>query len=213
MPGVSKIEQSQRTRRVLLDTARRLFAESGYAGTSTEEIVQQANMTRGALYYHYRDKADIFRAVFEEVRMERVQFIMENIQANEGGIWQKFVLTGLAAFIENMQDPVTQRIVFVDGPAVLGLDAVRDNAPGLVFMRNTLTQFMDTGEIEQMPVGPLSAILWAGVFEAGMYIAQADPDDTARTQEEVTEVLLRVFSGLRPAPQQEASERARLAHL
>ncbi len=205
MPGVSKTEQSQRTQRVLLDTARKLFAERGYGDTSTEEIVQQSNVTRGALYYHYHDKADIFRAVFEEVRLERVRFIMESIQATEGDIWQKFVGTGLEAFIKNIEDPVTQRIVFIDGPAVLGLAAVRDNAPGLVFLRNILTSFMDAGEIEQMPVDPLSAVLWAGFFEAGVYVAQADPDDTAQTREETINVILRILSGLRTAPQQETS--------
>ena len=204
MQGASKAEQSRKTQRVLLDTARKLFAEKGYADSSTEEIVQQANVTRGALYYHYRDKADIFRAVFEEVRLERVQLVMESIQATEGDTWQKFVGTGLGAFIENVKDPVTQRIVYTDGPAVLGLAVVRENAPGLILLRNAITYLMDTGEIEQMPVGPLSAILWAGLFEAGMYIAQADPDDAAQVQEEAVDVMLRMFSGLRTAPRQEA---------
>jgi len=51
-----KAEQSEQTRRLLLDVARALFAERGYAGTATEEIVQRAGVTRGALYHQFRDK-------------------------------------------------------------------------------------------------------------------------------------------------------------
>jgi AcrR family transcriptional regulator len=54
--GISKAEQSERTRRALLDAAWELFAEHGYAKTSTEEVVRRAAVTSGALYYHFRDK-------------------------------------------------------------------------------------------------------------------------------------------------------------
>src|SRR3546814_5083905 len=57
-PRSRKAEQSDRTRATLLSVARTLFAEAGYAGTSTEEVVQRAGVTRGALYHHFRDKRD-----------------------------------------------------------------------------------------------------------------------------------------------------------
>jgi AcrR family transcriptional regulator len=69
-PPNRKTEQSEQTRRLLLAVARQLFAERGYAGTSTEEIVQRAGVTRGALYHQFRDKEDLFRAVYEEVERE-----------------------------------------------------------------------------------------------------------------------------------------------
>ena len=64
--GISKAEQSEQTRRALLDAALELFAEHGYANTSTEEVVRRAAVTRGALYYHFRDKAALFTAVYEK---------------------------------------------------------------------------------------------------------------------------------------------------
>ena len=52
-----------------------LFAERGYAAVGTEEIVARAGVTRGALYHHFRDKQDLFRAVFERLEEELVASI------------------------------------------------------------------------------------------------------------------------------------------
>ena len=62
-----KEEHAEATRRALIDSARELFAQRGYAEVPIEEIVRRARVTRGALYHHFRDKSDLFRAVFERV--------------------------------------------------------------------------------------------------------------------------------------------------
>ena len=56
-------EQAVATRTELLRVARELFAARGYADVGTEEIVRGAHVTRGALYHHFEDKRDLFRAV------------------------------------------------------------------------------------------------------------------------------------------------------
>ena len=58
-----KAEQSEATRAALVAAARELLTDKGYAGVATEEIVQRAGVTRGALYHHFRDKRALFRAV------------------------------------------------------------------------------------------------------------------------------------------------------
>ena len=105
----------------------------GYADTSTEEIVRRSRVTRGALYYHYRDKADIFAAVFEEVRADSAQFIrgkMEEAEDAGADLWQQ-VIVGCHAFIESALTPSAQRIVHTDGPSVLDWPVVQRSGPGL----------------------------------------------------------------------------------
>ena len=60
-----KAQQSEATRSALLKAARKLFTDRGYADTATEEVVRRARVTRGALYHHFRDKLDLFKAVLD----------------------------------------------------------------------------------------------------------------------------------------------------
>jgi AcrR family transcriptional regulator len=54
-----------RTRQKILDAALRVFATHGYAGGSTRIIVKVARVTKPALYYHFGNKAGLFRAVVD----------------------------------------------------------------------------------------------------------------------------------------------------
>ena len=66
----TQAERTEATRGRLISTARRLFAEKGFAATSTEEILSEAAVSRGALYHHFPSKTDLFQAAFEQVEDE-----------------------------------------------------------------------------------------------------------------------------------------------
>jgi AcrR family transcriptional regulator len=63
-------QRSKATRDKLVAAARGLFGARGYAAVGTEEIVRAAGVTRGALYHQFRDKEDLFAAVFEQLEAE-----------------------------------------------------------------------------------------------------------------------------------------------
>jgi len=62
-------EEAQATRSHILDTAERVFEAHGVSGTSLHEIAQAAGLTRGAIYWHFKDKADLFNAMMERVTL------------------------------------------------------------------------------------------------------------------------------------------------
>src|SRR5919199_6166892 len=79
---VKRRTQAQRreaTRAALIAAARELFAARGYAGVGTEEIVQRAGVTRGALYHHFPGKHDLFEAVYERVERELAERIVTEV--------------------------------------------------------------------------------------------------------------------------------------
>lgn len=62
-------EQSDKTYDLLLDAAEQVFSENGYANTTLQEIAERAGLTRGAIYWHFRDKAQLLDALLEDVQL------------------------------------------------------------------------------------------------------------------------------------------------
>ncbi|HLV15909.1 MAG TPA: TetR family transcriptional regulator [Pseudomonas sp.] len=62
-------EDAEKTRAAILDAAERLFLERGVAHTSLEHIARAAGVTRGAVYWHFQNKADLFNAMLNQVRL------------------------------------------------------------------------------------------------------------------------------------------------
>lgn len=62
-------EGAEQTRQCILDAAEQVFFEQGVARSTLDQIARTAAMTRGAIYWHFRNKADLFNAVVERVRM------------------------------------------------------------------------------------------------------------------------------------------------
>jgi len=192
-----KAEQSAATRSALVDAARSLFGERGFAAVSTEEIVQAAGVTRGALYHHFKDKQDLFTAVVERVEQE----ILERVAAAalaEPDVWEQ-QRVAVGAFLDGCLDPAVQRVILTDAPSVLGLAAWREIEAryGLALVRAGLQNVMDAGLIERQPLEPLAHMLLGAMAEGGLLIARSDDPRVARR--EVGDSLDRILRGLRVA--------------
>jgi TetR/AcrR family acrAB operon transcriptional repressor len=62
-------EEAQVTRSRILDTAELVFEQRGVSGTSLNEIAKAAGLTRGAIYWHFQNKADLFNAMMERATL------------------------------------------------------------------------------------------------------------------------------------------------
>jgi AcrR family transcriptional regulator len=180
----------------LISVARELFTEHGYAGVATEEIVQRAGVTRGALYHHFRGgKEDLFRAVLVQISAETVQRITAVATRTEDP-WDALVL-GCEAFLDACASPEVQRVVLIDAPSVLGWDVRRaiDADYGLGLLEAALQRAMDAGRLQQAPALSLAHVLAGALDEAAMVVARAEDPLVAR--EEMGRTLRRLLEGLR----------------
>jgi len=185
------------TRRQLVDAARALFAEQGFVGTSIADIVTRSGVgTRGAFYHHFKDKADLFRVVFEEVEKDLVLRAIANPPA--GDPWDRLV-AGLHRFVDAALEPEVQRIMLVDAPAVLGWETRRaiEEANSIAVIEAVLRRAMEEGTIVELPAGELAHVVSAVVEEAALVVAHAD--DTAKARRAAERILDRLLAGLVPA--------------
>jgi AcrR family transcriptional regulator len=169
-------EDAADTRRAILAAARELFTERGYAGTATTEVVRRAGVTRGALYHHFTDKSDLFRAVFHDIERELDDYVMGEAR-REQDVWEAF-RAGARASMTFIARPDYQRIAMVDAPAVLGHDEwhATDISIGLASMEVGLRALHDAGVIEVTPDRSLAILLFGALTEAGLAAARGDGD-------------------------------------
>src|SRR5919106_1781752 len=170
----TQAERSEATQAALITAARALFAEHGYAGVGTEEIVKRAGVTRGALYHHFGGKRELLRAVYEQMETE----FMERLAtaASPGAGATETMLAGAEMFLDHCLEPEVQRIVLLDAPAVLGWERWREigAAYGLGLIEGALEGAMEAGAITRRPLKPLARALMGALDEVAMYVARAE---------------------------------------
>jgi TetR/AcrR family transcriptional regulator, acrAB operon repressor len=129
-------EDALATRNSLLDAAERVFLAQGVAGTSLNDIAQAAGTTRGAIYWHFKDKADLFNAMMDRVVMP-LQIAMESADPDAQADPLPRLKEALrVAMHQAVADPQTRRVFEVATHKVEYVDslcAVRDRH---VRMRN-----------------------------------------------------------------------------
>jgi AcrR family transcriptional regulator len=189
-------ERAEATRAALLRAARELFAERGYGAVGTELIVERAGVTRGALYHHFRDKKDLFRAVHVEMERELMEAI--GARMGEASDPMDLLVSGLNAFLDACTDPAVIQINLLDAPSVLGWAEWReiDERYGLGLITAGLDNAMAAGALRRQEIRPLAHLLLASLVEAAMLIANAPDPKAAREQLEGP--LLTLLEGLRP---------------
>jgi len=173
----SNKERTQTTRTALIKAARTLFFEKGYAETGTTEIAATAKVTRGALYHHFTDKVDLFRAVvMNEARAVSTQIGQETINQTSA---LDALIVGCEAYFAAMAVPGRTRLLLLDGPSVLGhaeMDRINWETSGEE-LRQGLAQAVANSGLENVPLEALTELLSAAFDRAALAIAEGRPAD------------------------------------
>ena len=196
-----RVAQGQATQKLLRDHARKLFAQKGYSGANTDELVRRAKVTKGALYHHFTNKRDLYFAVVEDMERELVEHI-EAAGAAAPDAWQRLQAM-CTAYLHACRDPYLTRILVLEAPVVLGWKTWCDleqkyevaafarclkQAEAVGFKQDTAAESTET--LAQVILGALTT-------GARVIATAADPEAARKNVEQTIERLL---AGLRSNP-------------
>ncbi|MET3334249.1 MULTISPECIES: TetR/AcrR family transcriptional regulator [Bradyrhizobium] len=157
----------------LIRAARKAFATQGYAEASMDELTASVGLTRGALYHNFEDKKGLLWAVVAQIdgeMAERLRAIREQAPT----LWQGLLAEG-SAYIEMALDPEIQRIMLLDGPAVLGDPS---NWPGenacLDITMRTIRSLIDEKVVKPLDVEAAGRLLNGAALSAALWVAAAN---------------------------------------
>lgn len=166
------------TKKKLIAAARKSFAEYGYSDTSMDKLTADANLTRGALYHNFGDKKGLFAAVVEQIDLEMVE--SAKIKAEEcKDLWQGLMIEG-QTYIESALDPEIQRIILLDGPAVLGDPSLWPSQNRcLLSTKQIVTQLIAEGTMKAVDPEAASMLINGAAMNAALWIASNSNPESA----------------------------------
>ena len=191
-------EMIAETRAKLIAAARHAFGTIGYAEASMDDFTASAGLTRGALYHHFGDKKGLLQAVIAEIDGEMALRVNE-VASKAPTRWQHFV-DECTTYIEMALEPEIQRIMFRDGPAVLGDPAQWPNANACIAsMTGHLTALQGEGVVvADVDPETVARLINGACSQAAQRIANSkDPEATSK---KAIAAFKQLLEGLRKKP-------------
>jgi AcrR family transcriptional regulator len=166
----------------IVQSACRLFAERGYTHVSVDDIATDAKLTKGAVYYGFKDKRDLFRAACQSVLTQITEQVTTLTMDHVEHHVTEIVIGGERLF-DAYESPAARQMLLVDGPAVLGIaDWSALQEPLRVELgEHALMHVADAGSLDAALV-PMMAHLLFGAFTQGVLqiAASRDPESASR---------------------------------
>lgn len=178
------------TRGKLIAAARKAFGEVGFAAASMDDFTAEAGLTRGALYHHFGDKKGLLEAVIKEIDADMGARLAE-ISGAADDPWEGFVAE-CVAYVEMALEPEIQRILLLDGPAVLGDPSTWPNHSGCIAsLTRSLQRLLDEGRIANVDAEAMARLLNGAMLAASLWIANsANQEETSRRAVDALRAML-----------------------
>jgi AcrR family transcriptional regulator len=168
-----RAQMVEKTRAKLIRAARKAFAAKGYAAASMDDLTAAAGLTRGALYHNFGDKKGLLQAVIDQIDAEMLARLRA-AQDRAKSAWLGFLDANIA-YIEMALEPEIQRIMLLDGPAVLGDPSRWPNQTAcLRTTTQTIQALIDAGTVRPVDAEAAARLLNGAALNAALWIAAAD---------------------------------------
>lgn len=195
----SKRSNPEETRQAILQSALEAFAQKGYSQTTMDEIADRAGVSKGALYWHFKDKRTLFLAVCEE-RASALEKVMRSALEEPETILNKIdrlLISTLLFFTQNRSFAVILGFLRVGQDPAIGLQSDQPLRTWYSEARKTLSERIqkgiEAGEIREVDPS-ITASLIIGAIDGLVFQWLIDPEGfplTPKVAEEVAEFFLR----------------------
>lgn len=168
-----RVETMEENRAKLIAAARKAFAEKGYSAASMDELTAEVGLTRGALYHNFGDKRGLLAAVVDQIDSEMASRAQEiGVLADDD--WKGLLAEG-AAYIEMALVPEVQRIVLLDGPAVLGDPSKWPSQSScLRATKQTVERLIAQKTLKPVDAEAAARLLSGAALNAALWVAASD---------------------------------------
>jgi TetR/AcrR family acrAB operon transcriptional repressor len=199
-------EAALATREALIDAAERVFRREGVNGTSLAEVAAEAGVTRGAIYWHFRDKGELFEAMCERTMMPLDAALASAAQTAQIDPLGALRALALDALNRLACDPRTQAVFEIMfhkceqiGDIVHAGAQVEDRHACLSHVEQLFAQAVNAGQLPPDTDTLLAAHMMHAYVVGVMHQWVRDPDayDLARRAPAVIDTFV---AGLRSAP-------------
>jgi len=198
------------TRRQILRAALKRFADAGYAATSVQHIVDDAKVSKPALYYHFKDKAGLFQALVHEAHDERYRILRE--ASARGGDIRAQLENILAALFDYFgQHRELMRISFATmfaapGEVPANLSYADKCERNFEFVHSLIQRAQKNGELDRRFDSQELAFGFYGLANFHLVANIVSPDfaPDVLTAKRIVELFL---AGARPGPRRKPSTR------
>lgn len=179
----TRADMIEATRARLIATARRAFAEQGYAQTSMDQFTAAAGLTRGALYHHFGSKEKLLLAVIDQLEAE----VAVQLQAKADAAPTPWLAlrARCCGYLELARVPELRRIILQDARAMFGDVPQVHQSAGVAVLERELQALIDAGTAAPGHAGVLARMLYGAVTEAAFWIAEASGDGADDANAEV----------------------------
>ena len=193
--GTRRQEYSAATKRALIEVALERFAQQGYAGTSLDEIVAGARVTKGALYHHFKGKQELFEAAFVWVQEAAAERIRSTIRSTKDP-WEKAV-TGLREFLAVTRTEAYRRIVIQEGPAVLGYERYRELEEHSTFglVQDIVSSLLGSYALPASTLEAFTRLFFGAMSATGASVSAAE--DPQQASDDAEGAIVLVLAGIR----------------
>ena len=181
-------QRSEATRAQLLQAFRAAFLKHGFEETTTQSVLKQTGLSKGAMYHHFRSKTEIAEAIYSLESRQAIERALASVDKQASPLEQ--LKSACLAWTQEVRTPDISKVLFEIGPSALGPHRAKEieNAISLKHIEDLLHQAIADKELASQDPKLIAAYLNAMVAETALH--------TLRTRKSSADALNDAIDGL-----------------